>query len=251
MPTVRVFRHHPQEGPGLLEEVFAHHGLTLELVCVDQGQPVPADFDDLAGLVFMGGPMSVNDPLPWIAAELRLIRDAVGAGVPVLGHCLGGQLISRALGGHVTRHHAPEIGWFEVERVDSAATRAWRDGLPARFTAFHWHGETFSLPPGAALLLRGDHCPHQAFAVGSATLALQCHVEMTAAMVEAWAAGPDAPAVATPTVQPQAELVRDLAPRVAALQAVALGLYAPWLAAVAARGARLAPPPRAPLATRY
>jgi GMP synthase-like glutamine amidotransferase len=247
MPTVRIFRHHPNEGPGFLAELLAAQGLTLELVRIDEGDSVPQRCDDVVGLVFMGGPMSANDPLPWIAAELRLIREAVGAGVPVLGHCLGGQLISRALGGQVTRHHAPEIGWFEVERVDSAGTRAWRDPLPARFTAFHWHGETFSLPPGAALLLRGEHCANQAFALGSATLGLQCHVEMTATMVEQWAAASDAPTLATKTVQTPAQLTADLPRRIAELQAAATQLYAPWLSAVAAHHARIAPG----LAPRY
>lgn len=249
MSAVRVFRHHPQEGPGFLAEVLAGQGLALELICVDQGAEIPARCDDVAGLVFMGGPMSANDELPWIAAELRLIREAVRAGVPVLGHCLGGQLISRALGGRVTRHAAPEIGWFEVERVDSAETRPWRDTLPARFEAFHWHGETFSLPEGAALLLRGDHCAHQGFAVGSTTLGLQCHVEMTAEMVERWAAGSDAPAAATRTVQTPEQMRVELPRRVAALQAAAARLYGPWIAAVAARRAVLAPHTVAPHTT--
>ncbi|MBK8480002.1 MAG: type 1 glutamine amidotransferase [Proteobacteria bacterium] len=241
MLPVRVFRHHPNEGPGFLAEVLAAQGLPLELICVDAGAEVPARWDDVAGLVFMGGPMSANDRLPWIAAELRLIREAVGAGVPVLGHCLGGQLISLALGGRVTRHDAPEIGWFEVERVDSAETSAWRDTVPARFVAFHWHGETFSLPVGAALLLRGAHCTHQGFAIGSTTLGLQCHVEMTTAMVEQWAAGSDAPASATSTVQTPEAMTIDLPRRVATLQDAAARLYAPWVAAVAARRAALAP----------
>ena len=152
---------------------------------MDQGEPIPGDLDECSGLVFMGGPMSVNDPLPWIEQELSLIRKAVVNQIPTLGHCLGGQLISKALGGTVTRNTVKEIGWHEVESIRNGAAAAWLKNIPDRFTAFHWHGETFSLPDGATPLLTNRHCANQAFVLGS-TLALQCHIEMTADMVREW-----------------------------------------------------------------
>jgi GMP synthase-like glutamine amidotransferase len=179
----------------------------------------------------MGGPMSVNDPLPWIPGVLKLIRAAVAAGVPVLGHCLGGQLMSKALGARVTRHRVKEIGWLPVTTVDSAASREWLNGLPPRNEVFHWHGETFEIPDGATHILRSRHCRNQGYVIGN-SLALQCHVEMTPEMVRTWArdgereiatAGPSA------TVQRRAQMLTSLAPRTAALHRIADALYTRWI----------------------
>ena len=126
----------------------------------------------------MGGPMSVNDRLAWIPKVLRLIRAAVAADIPVLGHCLGGQLLSKALGGRVRANREKEFGWLPVARVDSPQTESWLAGLPPRFEVFHWHGETFSLPAGATHLLRSRYCRNQAFVLGK-NLGLQCHIEMS------------------------------------------------------------------------
>ncbi len=233
MKPVRIFRHHPSEGPGYLSTVLEGAGIPYQLVAIDQGEPVPAALDDISGLVFMGGPMSVNDPLPWIADELALIRRARGARVPLLGHCLGGQLISKALGGTVTPNPVKEIGWFPVERVDNPAAAPWLEGLPAAFEAYHWHGETFSLPADAQWLLKSAHCAHQGFAIGDHVLALQCHIEMTADMVRNWAAhGGEEIAVTGTTVQSAMEMTRDLDTRCARLQSNAEPLYRRWLGAL-------------------
>ena len=128
--------------------------------------------------------MSVNDPLPWVDAELRLIRQAQQADLPVLGHCLGGQLIAKALGATVQANAVREIGWHAVQQ--SASSSPWLAGLPVSFAAFHWHGETFGIPEGAVHLLESQWCRHQAFSCGR-ILALQFHVEMTEAMVKEWA----------------------------------------------------------------
>src|SRR3972149_1439134 len=117
MQPILVFRHAPHEGPGYLADYLDRRRLPYRLIRVDQGDPIPTSLDGISGLVFMGGPMSVNDPLPWIPPVLALIRKAVAADLPVLGHCLGGQLISKALGGAVTKNPIKEIGWLPVERV--------------------------------------------------------------------------------------------------------------------------------------
>jgi len=116
---------------------------------------VPRDPRKFAGLVFMGGPMSVNDDLPWIIPALELVRDAVRKDVPVLGHCLGGQLMSKAFGGTVRASPVKEIGWGEVRVADNGVARTWLGDLQA-FESFHWHGETFSIPPGATRILEGE-----------------------------------------------------------------------------------------------
>src|SRR3546814_216122 len=112
-------------------------------------------------MVLMGSPMSVNDDLPWIASVLSLIRDAIRLDIPVLGHCLGGQLISKALGAEITVNPVKEIGWGEVTVSNNAQAREWFGNLP-RFQVFHWHGETFSLPAGTTHLLSSSHCRNQA-----------------------------------------------------------------------------------------
>ena len=233
MKPVLIFRHVACEGPGYLGEYLARHQIPTELIRVDRGEPVPATLRDVGGLVFMGGPMSVNDSLPWIAAELDLIRQGADAGIPVLGHCLGGQLMSKALGGEVTPAGVREIGWHPVRRVANAAANAWLGTLPEEFTVFHWHGETFSLPPGAQHVLRNETCAHQGFVLDN-MLALQCHVEMTAAMVTEWAERYwDEIALPSPTVQSQGEMTARLAERIAASNAAADVLYARWIDALA------------------
>ena len=225
--TVRIFRHVAHEGPGYFAEFLAARGIAHELVCIDRGDAIPAALDGTSGLVFMGGPMSVNDPLPWIAPAIALIRRAVAADVPVLGHCLGGQLMAKALGGKVTRNPVAEIGWMPVEQVAGEVPRRWLGTLPHAFPVYHWHGETFEIPPGAAHLLRSPHCANQAFVLGK-HLALQCHVEMTPALVAAFIAGNGA-TVPSSTVQSGAEMLRDVELRSAELQRVADVLYAHWI----------------------
>ncbi len=185
MKPILIFRHIAVEGPGYLSQVLERHGLESRIIAVDQEEIIPDNLEDCSGLVLMGGPMSANDSMPWIDQELALIRKAVAGGIPTLGHCLGGQLISKALGGIVGPNEVKEIGWHDVETVREAMAAGWTENIPDRFTAFHWHGETFSLPKGATPLLTNQNCTNQAFVLGN-TLALQCHVEMTADMVREW-----------------------------------------------------------------
>jgi GMP synthase-like glutamine amidotransferase len=114
MKPIYIFRHQEYEGPGYLQQVLHQHQLPYQIFYIDQGETVPSNIEHCSALVFMGGPMSVNDELPWIAPELHLIRDAVAKHLPVLGHCLGGQLISKALGGKITANAVKEIGWLPV-----------------------------------------------------------------------------------------------------------------------------------------
>ncbi|MEK6664222.1 MAG: type 1 glutamine amidotransferase [Pseudomonadota bacterium] len=230
MKPVAIFRHSPTEGPGYFATFLAQQNIPLELIKIDAGDPVPTDVSAYSGLVFMGGPMSVNDDLPWIAPMLSLIREAVRQDIPVLGHCLGGQLIAKALGGAVTKNPVKEIGWGEVSVVDQAAARAWFDDAPAKFLSFHWHGETFSLPPGATRILGSPYCANQAYVLGK-HLGMQCHVEMTREMIEAWCAvGQKEIAEAhSPAVQTAAQMAIDIDARLAALNAVAAQLYTHWL----------------------
>ena len=185
MKPVAIFRHSPTEGPGYFATYLDAHHIPWQLVALDQAEPIPRHVENFSGVGLMGGPMSVNDDLPWIAPEIEFIRRAAKGEIPVIGHCLGGQLMARALGGSVGRNPVKEIGWGEVEVADNAQARAWFGPDLKRFESFHWHGETFSIPPGAVRIMGNRNCENQGFAVGK-HLGMQCHVEMTEQLIEAW-----------------------------------------------------------------
>jgi GMP synthase-like glutamine amidotransferase len=231
MKPVAIFRHASPEGPGYLAEFLDERQIPWRLFAIDAGDAVPHSAEAYSGLVFMGGPMSVNDELPWLLPVLALIREAVARDIPVLGHCLGGQLISKALGATVSRNPVKEIGWGEATVADNDVAHAWF-GEVRHFNAFHWHGETFTLPQGAAHLLSSAYCANQAWAIGK-HLALQCHVEMTAGMIVSWCeigaeeilAGKNSPAV-----QSASEIRRKMADELPRLREVATRLYTKWIA---------------------
>jgi GMP synthase-like glutamine amidotransferase len=229
MKPVAIFRHARSEGPGYFATYLERRGIPWKLIALDEGERVPRGASAFSGLVFMGGPMSVNDDLPWIAPALELARDAVRNEVPTLGHCLGGQLMAKAFGGEVGRNRVKEIGWGEVEVADNAVAREWFGDLAA-FETFHWHGETFSIPPGGTRVLGNAHCANQAFALGR-HLGMQCHVEMTEELVRSWCRGGAQEikkSAASPGVQKPEEIERRLAQRVAALHKVADRIYDHW-----------------------
>jgi GMP synthase-like glutamine amidotransferase len=231
MKPIAIFRHSPSEGPGYFADFLNAHNLPWQLIRIDTGEAVPADASQFSGLVFMGGPMSVNDDLPWIGPVLALIRDAVARDLPVLGHCLGGQLMTRALGGVVTKNAVKEIGWGEVSVDNNAAARAWFGDVTSA-TAFHWHGETFSLPAGATHLLSSKYCANQAYALGK-HLALQCHVEMNEAMIREWCEiGADEISANAESggVQSAATIQRLMTQNLQLLHKLAEQLYTKWIA---------------------
>ena len=229
MNPVAVFRTARSEGPGYFATYLERRLIPLQLVALDEGAPVPRDARRFSGLVFMGGPMSVNDDLPWTAPALELVRDAVRKDVPVLGHCLGGQLIAKAFGGVVGPNPVKEIGWGEVRVAQNALAREWLGDLHG-FESFHWHGETFSIPPGGTRILESPHCANQAFALGK-HFGMQCHVEMTEDLIALWLRGGAdeiREAAGSPAVQKPGEIQRNLGPRLEALHRVAERIYERW-----------------------
>lgn len=231
MKPVAVFQFARGDGPGRFGEYLDRRGIAWQIFALDQGAAVPADATHFSGLGFMGGPMSANDALRWHVPVLTLMREAVAQRVPVIGHCLGGQLLSRALGGAVTRNPVKEIGWCDVRAEANAETRDWL-GEPGRaFRVFQWHGETFSIPPGGTRILTGAHCANQAYVVDGLHLGMQCHVEMTPELIEAWCAtgGREvAAASASPAVSPVEAIRQETPERLAALTALAHRLYDRW-----------------------
>jgi len=245
MKPIAIIRHTKTEGPGYFATFLDRRSLAWQLIAVDRGHRVPADADAFSGIGLMGGPMSVNDRLPWIADECALIRDAYAKDVPVVGHCLGGQMISKALGGHITPSATKEIGWGQARAEDcadrgAAIVRAWLgDVLDAHaandgaLDVFQWHGETFSIPAGAQRILSNRFCANQAFVIGP-HLAMQFHVEMTAAMIGEWCASWPAEIGALkllpPTVQTPQQMLAEAQTRLAPLHRLADQLYSAWIA---------------------
>ena len=231
MKPIAIFRHASTEGPGYFATFLDEHAIPWRIFKVDAGDTLPDDVREFSGLVFMGGPMSVNDDLPWLAQSLELIRQAAKASIPLLGHCLGGQLIAKALGGNVARNPIKEIGWGEVSLAASPEASAWF-GAEKKRDVFHWHGETFTLPPGAELLLSSAHCRNQAFLLDGKHLAMQCHIEMTEEMVKEWGAvGTEeiAAASSSPAVQTAEAMQVNLAQRVSSLNETARTVYQRWI----------------------
>jgi GMP synthase-like glutamine amidotransferase len=229
MKLIAIFRHTNKEGPGYITQFLDKRKIPWKVIAIDAGDAVPQDASAYSGLIFMGGPMSVNDDLPWIPPMLALIRDAVAKDVALLGHCLGGQLMSKALGAVVSRNPVKEIGWGEVRVSDNDIARSWFGGKQ-NFTTFHWHRETFTLPQGAIHLLSSEYCGNQAYAIGK-HLAMQCHVEMTAEMIAAWCAVGAAEIVASdsPSVQSAHEIKWLMNDNLPLLNSVAEQLYGHWV----------------------
>lgn len=176
---LHVVKHMPFEGPGAVAAWAKERGHSLRTTELAYGQalPVPEDFD---ALVLMGGPMSVNeeDRFAWLKPEKALLRDSLAQGKKIFGVCLGAQMIASALGAKVRPNGLKEIGWFPLESTPAGATHPLWAPMPRTLPVFHWHGETFELPPGAVHLARSAACENQAYALGSQVLALQCHIEV-------------------------------------------------------------------------
>lgn len=246
MKPVAIFQHEADTPAGYFDTWLRAQPIPHEVVRIDRDEPVPAGAHAFSGLCFMGGSMSVNDPLPWIADELALIRDADATGVPVIGHCLGGQLLARALGGCVKRNAVKEIGWHAVSVTDADLAKQWlgeqwrADGARGEaLEFFQWHGDTFELPPDARNFLGSRLCGRQAFVIerrGFAHLGMQFHCEMTPALIDAWtrsgAAEISAERAATggPGVQPVEEMLANSEQRVTRMHALSARFYERWAA---------------------
>jgi len=178
--------HDPVEPPALFGELLTQAGCQLEMIECWHA-PLPLDLAPYAALLVMGGPQSANDELPYIHNELALLRHAIAIDLPILGICLGAQLLAKAAGGEIGRSPVRELGWYALSPTAAAASDPLFRHLP-ELPIFQWHGETFSLPPEATLLATNPLVPQQAFRVGRAAYGLQFHPEVDAALIELWIA---------------------------------------------------------------
>ena len=185
--NVLVLQHIACEPPGVYEDVLVEHGASIHRVEIDEGDPLP-DRREFDVIVAMGGPMSVNDEeeLPWLRAEKAFIDEAVRAGTPFFGACLGVQLLAASLGGVVSAGPAPEVGILPVFLTEAAAGDPVFGDLPRELLTLQWHGDTFSLPDGAVLLASSPAYPNQAFRWGPVAYGVQFHLELSREMAEEW-----------------------------------------------------------------
>lgn len=205
---VHWLQHAEHEELGCIAPWLAARKFRVRRTRLHEGEPLPAvaEFD---WLIVMGGPMNIyeHQRYPWLIQEKKLIRDAYVTEKKVLGICLGAQLLADVLGGRVSQNRHQEIGWFDVELTDEGLRNPLMQGLPNRFPAFHWHGDTFAIPKGAEHLVKNDACVNQAFAATAKHLGLQFHLEVTHADAQRWLALEAPPAERY--VQPAEEILRE------------------------------------------
>ncbi|MFZ4758327.1 MAG: type 1 glutamine amidotransferase [Burkholderiaceae bacterium] len=235
MRPVLVIEHSEGDGPGHFGEWLAERGRPMTLVRVHAGDTVPAHIGEHAGLCVLGGPMSANDGhLEHIRLAHALVRDALDAQVPMIGHCLGGQILARVLGGSVGPSPKPEIGWHAIEVEPNATARRWF-GERVGATVMQWHYEAFTLPEAAVRLAGNVSCPHQAFVWGDRHLGMQFHPEADRTKVEYWLAKDRQEALASahrPTVQRPEAIAAGIDAHLPAMRELARRLYDTWAVAL-------------------
>ena len=209
---LHLLQHAGFEGPGLIADWAEAHSIILYIRHLYRGDAVP-DPDEVQGLIVMGGPMNANEDsrFPFLTAEKALIRALLAAERPVLGICLGAQLLASALGARVYQQAEPEIGWFSVRQPNASPLPPMLAKLPSVSLAFHWHGDTFDLPAGATNWMSSEACQHQLFTLGERALGVQYHPEVDADAIDLFVEHGGA-ALATPSTYVQsAETIRGYA----------------------------------------
>jgi GMP synthase (glutamine-hydrolysing) len=242
-PVILVLQHIACEPPGAYEDVMRERGAELHRVELDEGDPLP-DWREFDGMVVMGGPMGACDDAdhPWLVAERSCIGEAVTAGLPFFGACLGSQLLAASLGARVYTGETPEVGVLDVELTPAGHDDPVLGELPASFPTLQWHSDSFDLPPGAVWLASSPAYPNQAFRVGPAAYAVQFHVEVTSEMAAEWARVPDYARALEQVRGPGAldELLDAFETRREEMSAYARSLFSRWLELVFAHVSRVA-----------
>ena len=228
---VLILQNLTPDGPGFLATWLADQGVACEVFDAEAGMAFPASVEGYGALALMGGEMSANDDLPSLRQAERLILEAMGRDLPVLGHCLGGQLMAKALGAAIGPSPQPEVGWQALRVHDTPTARDWL-GAPGERIVFHWHEESFGLPAGAELLASSAACPNQVFAFGP-HLGMQFHVELDQHKLADWSASTQPAFLAQQrrhaTVQGGEAMRAQAVQALPAQQALASRIYRRWL----------------------
>jgi len=229
MKPVLIIQQVWHDTPDYFEDFLIAHHIPYEIRHMYRGELPPESISGYSGYCMLGGPMSVNDEehFPFLRQEKALVREALAQDIPMIGHCLGAQLISTALGGTVSAANLTEIGWCEIEVSDDPEARQWFAGR-ACVEFFQWHNETFSIPDKARLIAGSVHCAHQAFIIGELHIGMQFH----------WATQEKADIDAVlhlPSVQSSESIVASLPERIPKSNALAHGIYSRWLRSVTAQ----------------
>ena len=232
MKTIAIIQHLANDEPAYFVTWLQAQGLPFTVFHMFEDATLPAQASEHSGWCILGGAMSANDPLPYFDDLLARIREAVAEDIPVIGHCLGGQLMARAMGGTVQASEHAEIGWSDLEVIHEDGTQWFgpETKMGARLPLFQWHSESFSIPPGAQWLVQGRHCAHQAFSVGSKHIAMQFHCEVNEAKVRRWLELDAAELCGnvSPGVQQATDILLTLVEDIARGQAIASCIYARW-----------------------
>ena len=227
LKPVAILQNDPHDGPAFFGTWLTRNGIPSQVFALYDGESPPAALQAFSGLCVLGGPMSANDPLAYYPQLFALVREAVQERTPVIGHCLGGQLLSRALGGTVQSSEHVEIGWSTLEPVHAEATE-WFGAGPVQL--FQWHGESFSIPAGATQLLRGRYCANQAYVVDGIHLGMQFHCEVDLPKLHSWLelGAEEIRRSTSPGVQQADSILASLEADTALSQRIAGHIYTRW-----------------------
>ncbi|HEX4583407.1 MAG TPA: type 1 glutamine amidotransferase [Burkholderiaceae bacterium] len=232
---IAILQYYEHDGVGFFGEHVRARGVAARVFELFNGDMAPASLEGFGALCLMGGPMSANDHWGPLRDGERLILEGLRTNVPVFGHCLGGQLMSRALGGQVSAAPYAEIGWSRIDAQDDPLARHWFGR--AAFPMFQWHNETFSVPPTARLIATGDYCRHQAFAIGHLHIGVQFHCEMDRGQIESWLRVPESADIdryaSSPAVQRPETIRTETDSFLTLSQQTAAHIYDRWLERIA------------------
>jgi len=223
-----VLQHVTVEGPGTLAPYLEARGWKLDTVALYEGARLPEEAREYQAVIVMGGPMGVYDEAeyPFLRDEHHFLQGVMAQGVPLLGICLGSQLLAKALGARVYRNPQKEIGWYTVDLTPAGAADPLFAGLPSPVSVFQWHGDAFDLPAGATPLASSPLCTHQAFRYGDRVYGLLFHLELTPAVIHRWIeAFQDELVSLRGSIDPE-RIVAEIPHRLAAYQQVGASVFA-------------------------
>jgi GMP synthase-like glutamine amidotransferase len=235
MKPIAIIQHVSLDGPEYFLDYLNRQGIPSHIFKVYAGDVLPANVSIYAGIATFGGPMSVNDEAEhgWILPEIDFLRRAVAADVPVIGHCLGGQLLARALGAHVRKAAIPEIGWIDLQAEPGVVAEEWF-GKRASLRVFQWHSDSFDLPQGASLLASSAFCRNQAYLYRGRHLGMQFHCEVKVEMIRQWlqVGYQEIDAHELPSVMSVAQIAASLEEEMPLSHSQADDIYRRWLLGV-------------------